>query len=232
MRKFQNPNIQFQKMTIMKKLMLLLSALISFALLTHAQDPQLTSAVAGLDYAKTVRDYQDLAARFIKTGNAHKTNWLPYYYAAFCNARIGFLLQDDGERLEPFSNEGENYAKLAQELLKNNGSNKEQAELYTLLSMIYRTKIFINPMTNGRKYGPASQQYLDKALQLDPGNPRALYLQAWAKYHTPKMWGGDKAEARKLLAEAMKKLSEQPLTDSVSPHWGKVEGRELQEKWK
>jgi hypothetical protein len=216
----------------MKKLMLLLTVLVSFMLSIHAQNAQLTSAVAGLDYAKTVRDYQDLAARFIQTGNAQKTNWLPYYYAAFCNARIGFLLQDDGERLEPFSNEGENYAKLAQELLKNSSSKKEQAELYTVLSMIYRTKVFINPMTYGRQYGPTSQQYLDKALQLDPGNPRALYLQAWVKYYTPKMWGGDKSEAKKLLAEAMKKLSEQPITDSVTPHWGKMESKELQDKWR
>jgi hypothetical protein len=216
----------------MKKLMLLLTAAAFFLLSARAQDPQLTSAVAGLEFAKTVKDYQNLAARFIQAGNAQKTNWLPFYYAALCNARIGFLLQDDGERLEPFSNEGENYAKLAQDLLKTGGSKKDQAELYTVLSMVYRTKVFINPMTYGRQYGPSSQQYLDKALQLDPGNPRALYLQAWVKYYTPKMWGGDKAQAKTLLAEAMKKLAEQRLADSVQPRWGKMESEELQAKWK
>lgn len=216
----------------MKKLMLLLTAFAFLLFSARAQDPQLTSAVAGLEFAKTVKDYQQLAAKFIQAGNAQKNNWLPFYYAALCNARIGFLLQDDGERLEPFSNEGENYAKLAQDLLKNSSNKKDQAELYTVLSMVYRTKVFINPMTYGPKYGPSAQQYLDKALQLDPANPRALYLQAWVKYYTPKMWGGDKAQAKTLLAEAMKKLIEQRPADSVQPRWGKAESDELLAKWK
>lgn len=220
------------KITIMKKLMLLLTAFIFLLLSAQAQDAQLSNAVAGLDYAKTVKDYQDLSAKFVQAGNAQKNNWLPFYYAALCNARIGFLLQDDGERLEPFSNEGENYAKLAQDLLKTGGSKKDQAELYTVLSMVYRTKVFINPMTYGRQYGPTSQQYLDKALQLDPNNPRALYLQAWVKYHTPKMWGGDKAQAKTLLEEAMKKFAEQKAGDSVEPRWGQAESRELLGKMK
>lgn len=215
----------------MKKIMLLFAAVILSVLSIHAQDPQLTSAVAGLDYAKTVRDYQDLAAKFVKAGNAQRSNWLPFYYAALCNARIGFMLQDDGERVEPFSNEGENYAKLALKLMKT-GSKKEQAELYTVLSMVYRTKVFINPMTYGRQYGPTSQQYLDKALQLDPGNPRALYLQAWVKYYTPKMWGGDKTKAKTLLDEAMQKLLDQQLADSVQPRWGKAESQELLAKYR
>lgn len=216
----------------MKKLMLLLTAFAFLLFSAKAQDPQLTSAVTGLEFAKTVKDYQQLAAKFIQAGNAQKNNWLPFYYAALCNARIGFLLQNDGERLEPFSNEGENYAKLAQNLLKNGGSKKDQAELYTVMSMVYRTKVFINPMTYGRQYGPTSQQYLDKALQLDPGNPRALYLQAWVKYYTPKMWGGDKAQAKTLLTEAMKNLAAQRPADSVQPRWGMAESDELLAKLK
>jgi hypothetical protein len=216
----------------MKKLMLLITAFAFLLFSARAQDPQLTSAVAGLESAKTVKDYQSLAAKFVQAANAQKNNWLPYYYAALCNARVGFLLQDDGERIEPFSNDGETYAKQAQDLLKSSGSKKDQAELYTVLSMVYRTKVFINPMTYGRQYGPTSQQYLDKALQLDPANPRALYLQAWVKYYTPKMWGGDKAQAKTLLAEAMKNLAAQHPADNVQPRWGKAESEELLAKWK
>ncbi len=215
----------------MKRIILLFAAIVSFFAVATAQDPQLTSAVAGLDYAKTVKDYQDLAAKFVRAGNAQKTNWLPFYYAALCNAKIGFMLQNDGERLEPFSNEGVNYAKLAEKLLKNGGSKKDQAELYTVLSMVYRTKVFINPMTYGREFGPISQQYLDKALQLDPANPRALYAQAWVKYNTPKMWGGDKTQAKTLLEEALKNLDQHP-SDSVQPRWGKMESLALMGKYK
>ncbi|TWI86644.1 hypothetical protein LX66_3906 [Chitinophaga japonensis] len=205
---------------------MLFTALLFMILAVQAQDTQLENAVALLDKAQTVKDYQDLSARFTQAGNAQQTNWLPYYYAALCNAKIGFLLQDDGERIEPFSNEGESNAKQARELLRAGGNKKDLAELYTVMSMIYRTRVFINPMTYGRKYGPTSQQYLDKALELDPDNPRALYVQAWVKYYTPKMWGGDKDKAKTLLESALQKLAAQK-AGGVEPHWGKTESEAL-----
>jgi len=215
----------------MKKARLLFTALLFTILAAQAQDTQLAATVALLDKASTVKDYEALSARFIQAGNAQKTNWLPFYYAALCNAKIGFLLQDDGERIEPFSNEGEHYGKLAQELLKAGGSKADLSELYTVMSMIYRTKVFINPMTYGRKYGPTSQRYLDKALELNPDNPRALYVQAWVKYYTPKMWGGNKDQAKALLESALQQLAAQK-AGGVQPHWGREESEEMLEKYK
>jgi hypothetical protein len=46
------------------------------------------------------------------------------------------------------------------------------------------------------------------------------------------MWGGDKAQAKTLLAEAMKNLTAQRPADSVQPRWGKAESDELLAKWK
>jgi len=214
----------------MKKVMLLCVSFLLLLLTSKAQD-KLSAAIAQLDKASTVTDYENLAVRFKQAANAQKSNWLPFYYTALCNAKIGFLLQKDGDRIEPFSIEGEQYAKQAEALLKDKGTNKDKAELYTVYSMVYRSKVFINPMTYGREFGTLSQQYLDKAAQLDPENPRVLYMQAWVKYYTPKMWGGDKDKAKALAQSALKGLSAQP-AGGEQPHWGKPESEELLAKYK
>ncbi|SEW42791.1 hypothetical protein [Chitinophaga arvensicola] len=195
---------------------------------THAQSDALQAAVNKLDQAKTVSDYTQLEKTF--TGAGGSPAWLSPYYAALCNAKIGFLLQDDGDKIEPYSERGEQQAKQALALLDSTRQRRELAEVYTVLSMIYRTKVFINPMTYGRKYGMLSQQMLDKAMALEPQNPRALYVAAWVKYYTPRMWGGDKEKAKQLAGESLAKLAN-PGTD-VYPHWGKAEDQLLLSKIK
>ena len=79
----------------MKKLIIIAAFILMYAGL-HAQDAAapLQTTVAKLDNANTVKDYQQLATEFLRIADAQKTEWLPYYYAAFCNAKIGWLKQD------------------------------------------------------------------------------------------------------------------------------------------
>ncbi|MBS0032023.1 hypothetical protein ACTJJ0_33185 [Chitinophaga sp. 22321] len=211
----------------MKKLLITLSvALLSYSGFT--QSNALQQAVSKLDQAQTVNDFEQLEKTF--TGISGQPAWLSSYYAALCNAKIGFLLQDDGEKIEPYSNRGEEQAKRAIAALDSAKQHKELAEVYTVLSMVYRTKVFINPMTYGRKYGMLSDQVLKQARALDAQNPRALYVAAWVKYATPKMWGGDKQLAKQLATQSLQQLGT-PGTD-VYPHWGKAEDQALLSKIK
>jgi hypothetical protein len=216
----------------MKKLMISLMMLAGFSGFGqgNSEADALQNAVARLDKAGSVKEYEALEKEFSAMAASGKTAWLPYYYAAFCNAKIGFLYQDDGERVEPYSNRGEELAKKAQSLLDTVQQKKELSEVYTVISMVYRTKVFINPMTYGRKYGTLSQQYLDRARQLNPENPRAIYVEAWVKYNTPKMWGGDKNLAKQQAEQSLHMLENN--ATGVNPHWGKKEDGELLGKYK
>lgn len=189
----------------------------------YSQDME--SAVARLDKAGSVPDYETLEKEFTDMAAAQKTAWLPYYYAAYCNAQIGFLYEHDGERIEPYSNRGEEQAKQALALLDTATQQKELSEVYTVLSKVYRTKVFINPQTYGRKFGILSDQMMKRALKLNPDNPRAILVNAWVKYHTPKTWGGDKALAKKLATESLEKLASAP--NGAEPHWGKAEAEAI-----
>ena len=209
----------------MKKVLFVTMAVCMSLAASFAQDShelQLQSAVARLDKATAVKDYRQLAIDFAGIAAQQKTNWLSWYYAAFCNAKTGWLYENDGDRIEPFANLAEEQIKKSLSLLDTATQKKELSEVYCVFNMMNRAKVFINPMTYGRQYGPLASQYLQRARSANPENPRVLYLEGWEKYATPKMWGGDKQKAKELLEQALQQLNAQVVSDN-SPHWGKQE---------
>ncbi|OQP64168.1 hypothetical protein A3860_22445 [Niastella vici] len=156
----------------------------------HAQGDytqQMQSTLAKLDNAKAVKDYQLLADDFLRIAGVQKNEWLPYYYAAFCNAKIGWLKQnDDPDNIEPFANKAAEEIKRAVALIDTARQKKQLAEIYCIYMMQNQARVFINPQTYGRQYGPAAFNYLQMAKQADPNNPRVLYLLGWQKFATPK----------------------------------------------
>ncbi|HZZ75497.1 MAG TPA: hypothetical protein VFE04_06185, partial [Puia sp.] len=176
----------------MKKTILLIAIIFLNGHLIQAQgnyNQQMRTAVAKLDQAVAVKDYQQLAAGFESIAQQEKTNWLPWYYAAFCNAKIGWLYEQDGEQIEPFADKAENEIKKSKSFLDTASQKKELSEVFCIMSMINRARVFINPMSFGRQYGPAASQYTHLAVKTNPDNPRANYLDGWEKYSTPKLWG-------------------------------------------
>jgi hypothetical protein len=213
----------------MKKAILSITGAVIFGLSIYAQEAstqQLQATVSKLDKATTVKEYKQLAIDFKNIGDVQKTQWLPYYYAAFCNAKIAWLYQEDGDKIEPYADKAEEQIKKSQSLLDTSKQKKELSEVYCVLNMTNQAKVFINPQTYGPQYGPAAAGYLRAALQANANNPRALYIAGWTKFATPKMWGGDKQEAKKLLEQSLNLLSTSTASD-INPHWGKKEAEDL-----
>jgi hypothetical protein len=207
------------KRSIVLMTVLLMSAMVP---LQRAQAQSLEATVAKLDKAATPKEYQQLAKEFANTAAKQPNEWLTWYYAAYCNARTAWLYQDDGDKIEPLANEGEAQIKKALALLDTATQKKELSEVYVVFSMVNRAKVFINPATYGRQYGPAAGQYVQMAKKANADNPRALYLEGWEKYATPKMWGGDKKKAKELLEQSLQQLNAQTAS-GTQPHWGKQE---------
>jgi hypothetical protein len=206
----------------MKKTILLIAIIFLYGNLTRAQNnytQQMQTAVAKLDQAVAVKDYQQLASGFESIAQQEKTNWLPLYYAAFCNAKIGWLYQQDGDQIEPFADKAENEIKNSKSFLDTASQKKELSEVYCIMSMVNRARVFINPMSYGRQYGPVASEYIRLATKTNPDNPRANYLGGWEKYSTPKLWGGDKKKAKELLDFAKRQLASES-NEGINPHWG------------
>ena len=207
----------------MKKTILIVCAVL-LATNMYAQDnvQKLQQDVARLDKAASIKDYQQLAADFTRIAEADKTQWLPWYYAAFCNVKIGWLSQDDPDNIEGFANKADAQIKKAQSLLDTATQKKELSEVYCVLSMVNRDMVFINPATYGPQYGPTANTWLQRAKKANPNNPRAIYLEGWDKFSAPKMWGGDKVKAKELLLDAQQKLGA-AMNTGTDPRWGKLE---------
>ncbi|HSV12587.1 MAG TPA: hypothetical protein VLI68_17555 [Hanamia sp.] len=213
----------------MKKTILIIASafmMYSFANGQDAYTKQMQQQVKMLDNANTIKEYEQLAANFMRLAQAEKTQWLPYYYSAFCDAKVGWLKQDDPDNIEPFANKADEEIKQAQALIDTGKQKTELSELYCVLSMINRARVFINPSTYGRQYGPAASRYIRLAEKANPDNPRALYLDGWEKFSTPKMWGGDKLKAKELLETAKQKLDNNTVS-GIEPHWGKKEVQDI-----
>jgi hypothetical protein len=213
----------------MKKTMLFIATIFAISFSVKAQDAytqQMQATVARLDKANSAKDYQQLADDFKTIADRQKTQWLPYYYAGFCNAKIGWLYKDDGDKIEPFANLAEEEIKKAQSLIDTANQKTALSEIYCVLSMVNRARVFVNPMSYGRQYGPIASRYAQMAEKTNIENPRALYMEGWEKYATPKLWGGDKKKAKELLETASEKLKIIPVAET-DPHWGKKEVEEL-----
>jgi hypothetical protein len=209
----------------MKKKILLIGATVFLFGLSHAQTgytSQMQTAVTKLNKAESETDYQQLADQFLQIASLQNKQWLPMYYAAFCHAKIGWLLQNDPDNIEQWAAKSLEEIRQAESMLDTANQKKELSEVYVVLSMANRSYVFINGATYGRKYGPVSARYIALAEQVNPDNPRALYLEGWQKYYTPKLWGGDKTKGKEILMLAKQKMNSQP-TDGIEPHWGNKE---------
>lgn len=213
----------------MKKAILIIAGIFTMQFTGFSQGTytqQMEANVSKLDNAKSVGDYQILANDFSRLGDAQKTEWLPFYYAAFCNVKISWLYQKDGDKIEPFSTLAETQIIKAEAFLDTAKNKTELSEVYCVLSMVNRAKVFISPMSNGKKFGSVAHQYIDKAKQMNPENPRVNYLYGWEKFYTPKLWGGDKTKAKEFLDLAVTQLSNKPGSNSF-PRWGYKECQDI-----
>ena len=76
------------KKTIKMKKTILTTAFICVAAFSFAQSDKYVNAmktnIAQLDSLIPKNNYEELANNFIRIGDAEKTQWMPYYYAAYC----------------------------------------------------------------------------------------------------------------------------------------------------
>jgi len=84
----------------------------------------------------------------------------------------------------------------------------ESAEAWALLSTTYGMRIGIKPM-RGMTLGRKSNAAIDKAMALEPSNPRVLLVYAIGKLNTPALWGGGFDEAMDAIDRSLESIATQ-----------------------
>ncbi len=83
----------------------------------------------------------------------------------------------------------------------------DSAEAWALLSSTLGMRIGISPMTRGFRYGSRSDAAIERALELEPGNPRVLLIDAISLLNKPSLFGGDRDEAMQQLDRALAEIA-------------------------
>lgn len=169
--------------------------------------------VAALDTTFKNDQLQTLANTFERIASAEKAEWLPNYYAAYCNVNMSYNTK--GDAIDTFCDRAEKYLHVADSLNPNN------SEIYTLKAQIASARISVNPMSRGQKYGTISGELREKAKELDNTNPRPYYLEGTAYYFTPPMFGGGKDKAKPVFEKAKGMFETFKPASSIAPRWGK-----------
>ena len=202
----------------MKKLFLL--AAVSFLVTgAFAQSEKyvanMKANIAAIDTSfKNPQNLLDLANKFERIAVAEKTQWLAYYYAAFCQVNYTYL-EKDKSKVDAIAGKATELIDKADALQPNN------SEVSCVKSMIASAHMMVNPMQRYQEYGPEAASFLDAAMQQDATNPRPEYLRGQGLKNTPEQFGGGCATAKPVLQSALNKYNKFVPASDIHPNWGK-----------
>lgn len=196
----------------MKTLLFSIVMLVSVA--AFSQSDKYTQAMqqdlAMLDSSKTAADLNNASAAFERIGDAEKTQWLPYYWAAMAKVRIGW---------EDNSVDKDKLADEVKALCAKGEAINDNSEFASIRNMAATQQMLVNPQERWQTYGQEAATALQKGMQMDPNNPRLYYLQGMSLYNTPEQYGGGKDKAKPVFQKAVdlfKTEEKKPLY----PYWG------------
>ena len=204
-----------------KKITISLAVLFATVLTAAAQSDKYIAAMqknlAAIDTSfKNPANLLTLANNFERIATAEKSQWLAYYYAAFCQVNYGFMEQDK-TKTDAVADKATDLINKADSLMPNN------SEISCIKSMIASCHMMVNPMQRYMEYGPESSSNMEKAMQQDPTNPRPYYLKGQALKFTPEQFGGGCKTAKPELQTSLDKYAAFKPASELHPNWGKMQ---------
>lgn len=173
--------------------------------------------IALLDSAKSIDQLESVAGTFERIGDAEKTQWLPYYYAAFAQTMAGW---------NPEVKDKDANAQKIKAYLDKAEAIQKNAETYAIENMAATQQMLMDPQTRWATNGKDASDALKKGMEIDPNNPRLYYLQAMSLFNTPPQFGGGKDKAKPVFEKSIalfKAAQPQPLY----PAWGEKQAEQM-----
>lgn len=219
----------------MKKILLYVLSVVTMSIASNAQsasnqvaystafESAMLSNIGQLDTVSSAAGFINLANNFERIGNAEKTKWQPYYYAAYCYTVMAFL-SPDKSKIDYLADKAEAVLQQAEAIEKNN------SEISCLFAMINSCRIMVDPVSRFQIKGQEVQTHLAKAKQENADNPRIYLLQARMQFRTPEGLGGGKTPARQSAETALQKFRDFKPENSIAPNWGEQQAKSLLDK--
>ncbi len=166
-----------------------------------------------LETAKTAADFQLVANSFERIAKAEKDKWLPYYYAGYLTT-VSTYIDTAIEKKDVILDKAEEFINTADSLQPDN------SEIYTVKAMIAQSRLIVDPQNRWMKYGAMFSNFISKAKELDPTNPRPVFLYAQNILYTPEQFGGGKDKALPYFKEAEELYKKFEPESDIYPDWG------------
>jgi tetratricopeptide (TPR) repeat protein len=181
--------------------------------------------IASVYNAQTTEELQQAVNAFERIGNAEKTKWEPYYYAAFGNIMMANREKDGAKK--------DQYLDLAiASLEKAKNITAQESEVIALEGFAYMIRVTVDPGSRGPQFAGLAMQMYGKAIGLNPENPRALSLMAQMQYGTAQFFGSSITEACGTLIKALEKFETYRSENPLAPQWGKGMAEGMKEQCK
>ena len=161
----------------------------------------------------------EASAMFERIAAAEKGNWLPSYYVALVNTTEAFQTKDK-EKINALLTKAQAALDIA------DGISPDNAELLVMQAMIHTAWIVYDPMNNGMKLSAKVMDIYDKALKLDPENPRAVFGKAEFEIGGARYFGTDTKPMCDEVARAVTLFANFKPETAFHPHWGKERAEE------
>jgi len=153
-------------------------------------------------------------AMFERIAQAETDNWLPSYYAANFLIVGAFQTQDKtvlNEMLE----------KAAEHIKTAHERSPDNSEITTMEGLLYTGYVALDPQTYGMKYSPKVMALHQKAIELDPSNPRAHANLIDFEIGSARFFGTDLSMFCERIKATMPMFDKQKLDYPFAPFYGK-----------
>ncbi len=164
--------------------------------------------------AKTNDELQQGINALERIASFEKTKWEPYYYIAF-----GYVMMANREQLAVKKDAFLDQAAAGIE--RATALNENESEISVLEGFVNMIRVTVDPTTRGQKYSGLAFQSYQKALVLNPENPRALAMLAQMQYGSAQFFGSSTAEACSTAKKALEKFETFKSDNALAPQWGK-----------
>lgn len=195
------------------KYLILIAFLVITPLLTQAQ----TNFEKGMSKAFELwqADKTDEAENmFERIAKAEPKEWLPDYYIAQINSLKSWTEKDETV-LKAQLDKAQMHLDSA--MLK----SKDNAELLVMQAHVLTNWVAFDGMTYGMKYGAKIAELYEKAIAIDPTNPRAAYGKIEWEMGSAKYFGKDTSSYCKKLESAIALFDTFKPASKLHPNWGK-----------
>ncbi|UII30261.1 hypothetical protein LVD17_18365 [Fulvivirga ulvae] len=170
--------------------------------------------ISKLYASRTVEEYQEVINKFDRIAAMETDKWEPLYYAGF-----GYIMMATESKEATVKDK---YLDLALEkITAGTKLQPQESELIALEGFVHMIRVTVDPATRGAQYSGLSMQAYGRAVELNPDNPRALYLMAQIEYGTAQFFGSDTGEACAKLELAIEKFDTYVPDSPLAPAWGK-----------